>query len=197
MFWICKTIVLFGISGSGRCLLTYVINSNMNEETLKNKAWWDTIHEDLRELLLESVLLVNRVGDWDEKFHDYAFVVFPAAKAYEGFLKGLFFELQFISDHDYYGKHFRVGKALNPALDPELRKKEGVYDKVVEYCGGKDLAEELWETWKYCRNLLFHWFPKEKNAIDFEEAKDKVLEVINSIDAAYTSCVVDSHERTT
>ena len=160
----------------------------MEESDLENKVWWSAIHEDLRELLVESVLLIKEVESWNEKFHDYAFVVFPAAKAYEGFLKGLFFELQFISDKDYYGKHFRVGKALNPALDPDLRKKEGVYDKVVEYCGGKKLADQLWSTWKNCRNLLFHWFPHEKNAIDFAEAKSKVQNVIDSIDLAYQSC---------
>jgi len=160
----------------------------MDEKELENKVWWLSIHEDLRELLLESMLLVRRVEEWDEKFHDYAFVVFPAAKAYEGFLKGLFFDLKFISDNDYYGKHFRVGKALNPALDPVIREKEGVYDKVVKYCGGKDVADNLWQTWKSCRNLLFHWFPHEKNAIDFNEAKNRVEDVMNSIDLAYTGC---------
>lgn len=162
----------------------------MKDVNLEKRVWWKSLNEDLQELLTESVLLLNRVEGWSEKFHDYAFVVFPAAKAYEGFLKNLFFQLKFIDDEDYFGKHFRVGKALNPALDADIREREGVYDKVVDYCGDKKVADKLWDTWKNCRNLLFHWFPNERNAIDFIEAREKVGDVINSIDIAYESCIL-------
>ena len=123
-----------------------------------------------------------------EGFHDYAFIVFPAAKAYEGFLKKLFLDMGFISPEDYYGKHFRVGKALNPSLEKELREREGVYDKIVQYCGGEDLAGKMWFCWKECRNLLFHWFPNEKNAISLVEAKEKVNLIVETIDSAFGRC---------
>lgn len=159
---------------------------------LKNRPWWNYIHEDLRELLKESALLTDRVEDWDEKFHDYAFIVFPAAKAYEGFLKSLFLDLGFISEKKFYGKRFRVGKALNPQLNRRLRRKVGVYDKLVDFCGGDEsLPKTLWNTWKSCRNLLFHWFPNERNAIGYEEAKDRVEKIIKAIDMAYKGCKVD------
>ena len=54
--------------------------------------------------------------------------------------------------------------------------------------GGKDLADSLWKTWKGCRNLLFHWFPNERNAVDFQEAKDRVSLVIDTIDLAFKEC---------
>ncbi len=155
---------------------------------LAQRPWWNYIEEDLRELLNESQMLCNKVEVWDEKFHDYAFVVFPAAKAYEGFLKKLFLDLGFISSDDYYGKRFRIGKALNPNLEKFLREKESVYDKLVEYCQGKGLADNLWETWTQSRNLIFHWFPNEKRAITFPEAKERVIMIVNAMDAAFKEC---------
>ena len=158
--------------------------------SLPKRPWWGYVEEDVRELLLTTQLLINKVGDWEEKFHDYAFVVFPAAKAYEGFLKKLFLDLGWISENDYFGKRFRIGKALNPSLEPELRQKEGVYDKIVEFCQGRELADQLWETWRQARNSTFHWFPKEKNAISSDEAKEKVVMVITAMDAAFRQCKI-------
>lgn len=158
--------------------------------SLPKKAWWGYVEEDIKELLLTTQLLINKVGSWEEKFHDYAFVVFPAAKAYEGFLKKLFLDLGWISEDDYFGKRFRIGKALNPSLEPELRQREGVYDKIVEFCQGPELADKLWEVWKQARNSTFHWFPREKNATSFEEAKQKVVIVIEAMDAAFGKCKI-------
>ena len=164
----------------------------MKPDELKNKIWWEYLHHDLKELVQESLLLLERVASWKEEFHDYSFVVFPAAKAYEGFLKNLFLDLNFITKEDYFGRHFRVGKVLNPSLDKETREREGVYDKVVNYCGGKELADSLWETWRSCRNLLFHYFPDEKNAISYDEAKNSIFLVINTMDKAFRECKIKS-----
>jgi hypothetical protein len=155
---------------------------------LESRLWWDYLEEDLQELLRESVLLVEIVEKWKREFHDYAFIVFPAAKAYEGFLKTLFLDLGLITKRDFYGKRFRVGKALNPALDKPFRKKEGVYDRLVSLCGGRELADTLWDTWKRCRNLLFHWFPDEKNVISFEDSKQRLAKVLGAMDLAFKEC---------
>lgn len=157
---------------------------------LENRVWWNFLEEDIKELLKESVLLLQKVGEWDQKFHDYAFVVFPAAKAYEGFLKKIFLERGFITKEEYLGKRFRIGKALNPSIARQF-KEESVYGKIVNYCGGKKLADQLWETWKMCRNLLFHWFPEEKNAIDINEARERIAKIINSMDLAYKECKIE------
>jgi hypothetical protein len=174
-------------------------------EDLEKKKWWGYIHDDIKEFLVQSLLLVETAEKWEthftetfgrgtlkkEGFHDYSFIVFPAAKAYEGFLKKLFLDLGFISEDDYYGKHFRVGKALNPSLEKEIREREGVYDKIVNYCGGETLAERMWICWKECRNLLFHFFPNEKNAISLVEAKERVILIIETMDGAFEECRVD------
>jgi len=157
---------------------------------LKEKVWWDYLPKDLQGLLSESALLVNRVGGWSETFHDYAFIVFPAAKAYEGFLKNLFLDLGFINEDTFYGKRFRIGKALNPALEKRFRR-EGVYHKIVKYCNGRELADSLWDTWKTCRNSIFHWFPNEKNAISYKGAVDRVEKIMNTMDLAFKECKIE------
>jgi hypothetical protein len=157
----------------------------MDISTLSKRGWWVYLEPDVKELVKESVVLMEKVGSWQEKFHDYSFVVFPAAKAYEGFLKSLFLEKGFISKEDYFGKRFRIGRALNPSLDRRYRKKESVYDRLVESYGSEELASRLWETWKSCRNLLFHWFPEEKNAISYPEARESVFLILDTMDDAH------------
>lgn len=165
-----------------KCFLKYMLHS------LEKRSWWNYIHHDIKELLKEAVLLLTRVKDWKENFHDYAFIVFPAAKAYEGFLKTIFHDLGFITDEDYLGKRFRIGKALNPNLEPQYREMESVYDKLVDYCRNRELADKLWETWKNGRNVIFHWFPNEKNAIDYREARDLFEGILDAMDFAYREC---------
>ena len=162
----------------------------MEITSLKQKVWWDYLEEDLQELMIESVMLAEKVPSWAEAFHDYSFVVFPASKAYEGFLKKMFLDMGFITEDDFFGKRFRVGKALNPQLERHLREKESVYDRIVHYCGGKHLADKMWNTWKTCRNLLFHWFPNEKRAVSFEEAKGNISLIIDTIDGAFIECKI-------
>lgn len=145
------------------------------------------MESDLRELLNESRLLLKISENLN--FHDYSFVVFPAAKAYEGFLKKLFLDMGFITSEDYFGKRFRIGKALNPFLEKEFRR-ESVYDRLVDSCGGKGLADKLWETWKNCRNLIFHWFPNEKNAISLDEARERLGMISEAIDQATKECKI-------
>lgn len=134
--------------------------------------------------------MLERVADWGEAFHDYSFVVFPAAKAYEGFLKKVFFDMKFLSEEDYYGKRFRIGRALNPQLEPRLRPLESIYDKLRHFTGSNALGDELWNTWKESRNLIFHWFPDERRVITYAEAKQRIDMIIGSIDGAYKECKI-------
>lgn len=161
----------------------------MTSAVLEKRIWWGYIHQDLQELLRESVLLINTVGKWSERFNDYAFIVFPAAKAYEGFLKTLFRDLGFISDETYFGKRFRVGKALNPALENHYRE-ESIYDMLENFCQGKELPDKLWETWKRGRNMLFHWFPNESNVISYGDAKQTIFDILDTMDFAFKECKI-------
>ena len=165
-------------------------------EQLEKRHWWGYLGEDLQKLISTSEFIYRVVEGWGadlpggrKEFNDCSFVVFPAAKAYEGFLKKLFYDLKFITEEDYYGKHFRIGKALNPSLPREFRR-EGVYDKITQYCQGEHLAERLWDAWRLSRNLTFHWFPNEKNAITLTEAGERVEMIINVIDESFKECKI-------
>lgn len=164
--------------------------------SLEEKPWWSYLGEDVQKLILTSELIYDAVKGWGadlpggkNKFHDYSFVIFPASKAYEGFLKKLFLDMGFINKDDYYGKHFRIGKSLNPSLPKELRR-ESVYDKIVHYCNGPELADKLWETWRQCRNLPFHWFPDKKNTLTLPEAADRMKMIVDAIDEAFRGCKI-------
>lgn len=156
---------------------------------LPAKPWWDYIDSDLQELLLQAFDLL-RVARSLEHYHDYSFVVFPASKAYEGFLKKIFLDMGFISKEDYQGTRFRIGKALNPSLEKSARKGQWVYEKLEHYCNGRALPDLLWETWKECRNLVFHWFPGEAKAISLAEANMKLEKVVTAIDSVFKECKV-------
>lgn len=161
---------------------------------LEKRVWWSSLEGGIRELLLESVLLQKIAADSSHRFHDYSFIVFPAAKAYEGFLKRIFLDLGFISKEEYLGKRFRIGKALNPSLEANLRH-ESVYDKIVNYCRGEDLARRMWDTWKYCRNLVFHYFPNETNVVDYEGAVQRVGDIVKTIEETYKGCKIKLPEK--
>ena len=163
----------------------------MKDNNLAEKIGWNTIDHDIQELLRESQKLINTANKWEEEFHDYAFIVFPAAKAYEGYLKHLFLKMGFHTQEDYDGKRFRIGKALNPSLEKHLRENESVYDKIVNFCNDETLADKLWEVWKNSRNMIFHWFPNEKNSISYDEAVDRVGQIIAAFDMAHKECRID------
>jgi hypothetical protein len=165
-------------------------NKILKMDSLHKKVWWDYLEKDLQELLKQSLLLKEIFGTQEKtriEFDDYSFLVFPAAKAYEGFLKKMFLDLGFITEKDYYGKRFRVGKALNPSLDKRYWR-ESVYRKIVTFQGNSFLGDKLWETWKLGRNLVFHWFPDEKKVLSYKEAVKRVDMIIETIDLAFKEC---------
>jgi len=163
----------------------------MSDFNLEKRVWWSDLDNGLQELLKESVLLIEKSGNWERHFSDYSFCVFPAAKAYEGFLKIVFLKLGFMTERQFMGRRFRVGKALNPDLDKRYREKEGVYDRLVAYCNGSATADELWKTWKECRNILFHWFPKEgKRNVNLAQAREKIMQILSAMDLLYKECKI-------
>lgn len=152
------------------------------------RLWWGYLDEGQQDGLTSAyALLAREKKSSTTGIHDFSFIVFPAAKAYEGFLKKLFFDLGFITEHDYKGDRFRIGRALNPNLERNLRY-ESVYDKLANFCQGKVLPDMLWQTWKSCRNLLFHWWPEHKNFILLEEAEDRVDRIVETINKAFSEC---------
>jgi len=161
---------------------------------LTQKSWWNYLDKIQQDLLLQSLELVAEAENKPKIYTDYSFVVFPAAKAYEGFLKKLFFDLGLISRNQFSGERFRIGRALNPAIFKEY-PQESVYEKLNRFCGGEAIPEKLWKTWKTSRNLVFHFFPEKENLVIFPEAKKRVEEIVDAIDFSFQDCQVSKRNK--
>ena len=115
----------------------------------------------------------------DNHINDYSFVVAPAAKAYEGYLKDFFFDLEIIDENSYHSDRFRVGKTLNPSL---RYKRYSIYRKLADlHNDGEQLAEKLWSAWKQGRNEIFHYFPDNVKKLTKTEAEDRITLILQAI----------------
>ena len=158
---------------------------------LKSYSWWSYLETGQQEGLKTAfALLAREKVSPIQNVDDYSFIVFPAAKAYEGFLKKLFYDLGFITKQAYEGDRFRIGRALNPNLEREWRY-ESIYDKLIGYCRGKNLPDQLWDTWKKSRNSIFHWWPAHKNEITLADAEDRLNMIVTTINSAMEECKIN------
>ncbi len=142
---------------------------------------------DLLHLISDGEKLRTVSGD----FYDYSFAVFPFAKAYEGYLKKLFYQIGAITKFQYESDHWRVGRALNPQLEKDSRHEESVYDHIVNYCGGTKIADIFWDAWKKGRNQIFHYFPQHYHPITKEEAVAITKEIIEAMEKGLHECKID------
>lgn len=153
----------------------------------RSSTLWSYLSTHQQELIEDGEYLFKTAQTVSKDIHDYSYLIFPYAKAYEGFLKKLFFDLAFIDEPTYRGDHFRIGRALNPSLEPRLRH-ESMYDKLIGYCQSRDLANELWSTWKKGRNLLFHYFPHNFHKLTFSQAEMIRDEIVTVMTRALSEC---------
>ena len=146
--------------------------------------FWQYLSQNQKDLILEGQYLMNDIiKDHAYKFKDYSFLIFPFAKAYEGFLKQLFRDIKFISHLDYISDHFRLGKMMSPNLVNQLGERS-IYKKIKETTG-QDLADTIWNGWKAGRNQIFHYFPHNLKAVSFDEAQQIVNMIIQTMELAY------------
>lgn len=124
------------------------------------------------EILLKSIKTTDTISD-------YSFLVSPAAKAYEGYLKDFFLKIGIIDKFEYESDRFRVGKTLNPSL---RYKRFSVYKRLADYHEqGEELAEILWNAWKLGRNEIFHYFPNNLKNLTRIEAEDRINLILHAI----------------
>lgn len=148
------------------------------------REFWDYLSQNQRDLILEGQYLMNDViKEHAYHFKDYSFLVFPFAKAYEGFLKQLFLDIGFISRLDYISDHLRLGKLMSPNLTLRLGNRS-LYTKMKE-TSGQEVADLVWNTWKVGRNQVFHYFPHNLKSLTFEEAESIVNRMIETMETAF------------
>lgn len=146
--------------------------------------FWNYLPQEQKDLIEEGNYLLNDVvRDHSHQFKDYSFLVFPYAKAYEGFLKQLFKDTDYISHLDFVSDHLRLGKLLSPNLVGRLRDRS-LFKKITER-SSRDLANRIWETWKIGRNQTFHYFPHNFKALTFKEAEFIIKEILATMEEAY------------
>ncbi len=147
-------------------------------------SFWDYLPQEQKDLIEEGKYLRDDIiKDHSYQFKDYSFLVFPFAKAYEGFLKQLFKDAGLISHLDYISDHLRLGKLLSPNLMGRLRDRS-LFKKITER-SSRDLANRIWETWKIGRNQTFHYFPHNFKALSFNEAGFIIKEILTTMEEAY------------
>ena len=160
-------------------------------DKLTDQDWFENLPRGQRELLAQSVFLIKDVQTHKADFYDYSFVIMPAAKAYEGFVKDLVFGLGLISKKRYEGKRFRVGKALNPEMSRHNPDGfEILYDDLERVCQNPLIPKTLWQTWIDCRNRTFHYFVHNSIQVSLPHAIEKVEQIMAAIQMATRGCPV-------
>ncbi len=161
-------------------------------ENYRDTNWWKYLDVSMQDLVMQSLELLRREKENSArgvKFNDYSFVIFPMAKAYEGFLKKVFFDLRFITRQQYFGDHFRIGRALSPML-PKRYRQGWVYGRLVGYCQGEELPLFMWDIWKKARNRTFHFFPQHRELVSLSDAEKLVMEILEVMDKTLLGCRV-------
>lgn len=169
------------------------LTPSMNQDifAFAQEEWFSALAADQQKLVrlawqLYQAQLVPPMASARSLLADYSFVVFPAAKAYEGFLKDYLLNRGLITAEQHGSARFRLGRALNPDINQDQRDEWWLYDDVERECG-KEVARQMWAAWLSCRNHLFHYFPNEQHFITLEEALLR-LEELNHIMMTAVEC---------
>ncbi len=150
----------------------------------KYGEFWNFISQPQKDLILQGDYMVQEViEDSKYSFKDYSFLVFPYAKAYEGFLKQIFKDVHFISHLDYISDHLRLGKLMSPNLVGRLGDRS-LYRRVRDNAS-VELADKIWDTWKEGRNQIFHYFPHNLKAISYRDAQLIIANLISTMQETY------------
>lgn len=158
---------------------------NFSEEN-----WFHYLTDWQVQLVEVTDQLVDQYESKQEELFDYSFLIFPMAKAYEGFLKKFFLDLELIDRETYEGRRFRIGRSLNPNVSINQRDEYWLYSRIEDICS-PNTAAQLWDGWLQCRNKVFHFFPKDKGLLTYQQAVKK----IEQLDAAMNVAVECYHQQ--
>jgi len=161
----------------------------------RKSALWNYLSPDLQGLIADGEVLMDFAEDYRGKVSDYSYLVFPFAKAYEGFLKNLFLDLGLMREDEFYGDEIRIGRILNPNF---MENNSSLYkDLCTHKKGGEDVSKKLWKAWRKGRNQVFHYFPHNFRRLSLNEALEIVHELITAMDQSVNKCSLDvGHEIT-
>jgi hypothetical protein len=149
-----------------------------------NRVWYQYLTPWQRQLVQVTAKLVKQHADGNQDYLvDYSFLVFSMSKAYEGFLKKFLYDFDLIDKETYEGRLFRIGRALNPDIPKGQRDQHWLYDDVIQLCSERT-ARDLWQAWLQCRNRIFHFFPKDKGLLTYNQAVQRIRQVDQAMQQA-------------
>ena len=154
---------------------------------------WEYFSSTQKDLILEGNYLMTITEQHSYKFKDFSFLVFPYAKAYEGYLKQLFLDVGFITHLDYISDHFRIGKYLSPHLIPRLGDRS-IYIQIVKKAS-EELAKNIWDVWKRGRNEVFHYYPHNIKRLTLEDARSMNDEILHIMITSYDQLKKDQQSQ--
>lgn len=149
----------------------------------RNSTIWNYLEPDLQGLIHDGECLMDFAEKYKGQISDFSYLVFPFAKAYEGFLKKLMLDLNIMREDEYYSDDIRIGRVLNPRFIEENGHMYRAFS--LHKKGGEALVKFLWETWTKGRNQVFHYFPHNFRSLSLNEA----LEIVHGIIEAMTMAV--------
>ena len=161
--------------------------------SIDEKRWFLFLDEEGQNLVRLTYQLLMRERRLKSSYRDYGFVVFPMAKAFEGFLKKFFYQTQMISHEQYEHRNFRIGRSLNPDLSMRNKDEAWVFDDVERLCSTQ-LARRFWNTWLKSRNHLFHYFPDMRYDISLTEAEGLITEMAGTMYEALGCILKDKNK---
>ena len=146
-------------------------------------AFLSALEPEIQDLIRLSLILYQRELDSGQVLTDYAHVVLPCAKAYEGFLKHYLNQLGLVSNRVVMSKKFRIGRALNPDVPIRQRDEWWLFDDLARLCSHQT-AQEMWESWLICRNKIVHFYPGQFAVLGLAEAREHITRLIQAIASA-------------
>ncbi len=147
---------------------------------------WSYLPTEAKGLINDGEVLLGYSERIKENISDYSYLVFPFAKAYEGFLKKLLLDLKLIREDMYYGDSVRIGRILNPHF---IREHDNVYKGLSSIVDGDiTVAENLWTVWIKARNQVFHYFPHNFRKLTYVESKELIDDLVSAMHTAVNSC---------
>jgi hypothetical protein len=146
--------------------------------------FWAYLSRPQQNLILEGNYLLNNILKQNTYiFQDYSFVVFPYAKAYEGYLKKVFYDAGFLSHLDYISDHLRLGKLMSPNIADRLGERS-LYTKMRTNIN-QEVADLVWDAWKLGRNEIFHYFPHNLRSVSITQAEAIIHQLIQAMQQTY------------
>jgi hypothetical protein len=146
-------------------------------------TWFSLLDENGKRLVQLSIALYEREVRMQSPLESYSFLVFPMAKAFEGFIKLYLKKMGLLNRSDYNDSKFRIGRALNPDISEQQKNEWWLYDDVARQCGEK-VARNLWDSWIQCRNRVFHYYFNQETEMSFDQARKKLEQMAKAMEEA-------------